>query len=311
MPKFYLILCIALGLVACQDKPAEPVSDAPSSVEPSVAVQSPESPAAQQPPDFWVQLDDTLKADHRSEANRARDIFRHPKETLQFFDLQPDTTVIEITPGGGWYTEILGPWLKGRGKLIAALIDAKSVTNEKASAYYEKSNQAFREKIADTSLYGPIEVIEIDSKAPSLGSDNSVDSVVTFRNVHNWTSAGNDAAMFKAFFNVLKPGGWLGIEEHRAKPGTSIDKSKKSGYLTEEYVIKLATDAGFVLLSKSEINANPKDTTDHPNGVWTLPPTLDVPEGKDKAEFQAIGESDRMTLRFIKPKSTGVANASN
>lgn len=311
MSKFSAALCIALlGLVGCQQSPepstpADTVATAPSTAPETAPV------AETKAPTFWDRLDSVLAGSHRSEANRARDAYRHPKETLQFFDLQPNTTVIEITPGAGWYTEILGPLLKDQGKLIAVLIDPASVRDQRASAYYQKLNDEFRAKVADTAVYGPIEVIAVNGDKPHLGEPNSVDSVVTFRNVHNWTQAGTDAAMFQAFFEVLKPGGWLGVEEHRAKPGTSVAQAKKTGYLPEKYVIELAEKAGFVLLAKSEINANPNDTADHPNGVWTLPPTLNVPKGQDPAKYQAIGESDRMTLRFLKPKNAGAQPTAN
>ena len=248
-----------------------------------------------------VGMRDILAMPHRSEANRARDAHRHPQETLAFFDVQPQQTVIEITPGGGgWYTEILAPYLRSNGNLIAQVFDPSS--SEKSRDYYKRTNGEYRAKLAaNPGLYDRVRVIEANVAAPVLGAPASVDRVLTFRNVHNWTAGGNDAAMFKAFFEVLKPHGVLGVVEHRAAPGTDPVVSAKSGYITESYVIKLATDAGFELIDKSEINANPKDTRDHKNGVWTLPPGLRVPEGEDKAKYLTIGESDRMTLKFVKP----------
>jgi len=143
-------------------------------------------------------------------------------------------------------------------------------------------------------------VIEFDPKAPVFGKPASVDTVLTFRNVHNWVLADTDRATFNAFYKVLKPGGVLGVVDHRAKDGASLEDIKHSGYLTTAYVVKLATDAGFKLEGQSEVNANPKDTKDYPEGVWTLPPALKLGE-QDKAKYVAIGESDRMTLKFVKP----------
>jgi predicted methyltransferase len=155
-------------------------------------------------------------------------------------------------------------------------------------------------RLADTAVYGNAKVQNFDPKAPNFGPAGSADVVLTFRNAHNWVDDGTADAYFKAFFDVLKPGGTLGVVDHRAKPGTDLETMKKSGYLTEELVIGYATKAGFVLEEKSEINANPSDTTDHPNGVWTLPPSNDH-EAADDAKYKTIGESDRMTLRFKKP----------
>lgn len=247
-----------------------------------------------------VGMDAILAMPHRSTENRARDAWRHPKETLAMFEVFPHQTVIEVTPGGGWYTEVLAPYLRANGQLIAQVFDPAS--NERARAYYTKSNGELRAKLAaDSEVYDRVKVIEVSSSAPVLGSPASVDRVLTFRNVHNWTGAGTDRTMFKAFFDVLKPNGILGVVEHRAAPGTDPTVSAKTGYITEAYVIELATEAGFELAQRSEINANPNDTRDYKNGVWTLPPNLRLAEGEDAAKYRAIGESDRMTLKFIKP----------
>jgi predicted methyltransferase len=245
------------------------------------------------------QLDSVLAGSWRSEHNKARDIYRHPKATLQFFGLQPDKTVIEITPGGGWYTEILAPLLRDNGHYIAA-VSGGNGGEDKQDA------DALRAKFkADPAEYGKAAVVIYNPKAPVFGPPGSADMVLTFRNVHNWTMAGNAEAMFKAFYAVLKTGGTLGVVDHRAAPGTTLESSKGSGYLPTDYVIKLATDAGFKLDGQSEINANPKDTKNYPKGVWTLPPTLTLGD-KDRDKYLAIGESDRMTLRFVK---TGVNKA--
>jgi predicted methyltransferase len=240
------------------------------------------------------QLDAVIAGSWREPANRARDIYRHPKATLQFFGIRPDQTVIEITPAAGWYSEILAPLLRDDGHYIAA--EATPAGGEA-----KRNDDALRRKFAaDPAEYGKARIVEYDPKAPAFGAPASADLVLTFRNVHNWAEAGTAPAMFKAFFAVLKPGGVLGVVDHRAAPGATLDAVKASGYLPTDYVVKLATDAGFKLDGQSEINANPKDTKDYPKGVWTLPPTLTLGE-QDRAKYLAIGESDRMTLRFVKP----------
>lgn len=248
-------------------------------------------------------LDQALAGEHRSEANRKRDIYRHPRETLLFFGLKPEMSVLEIWPGGGWYSEILAPVLRDKGKLYLA---GNAIENPKLPAWQrearEKQEAAYAKRPAlfgkpvFTSL-GPPEYMAI---APA----GSMDMVLTFRNVHNWSAQSSsaqrtDALVFKAFFDTLKPGGILGVVEHRANPGTPFEQQIKSGYMTEAYVIELAEKAGFKLAAKSEVNANPKDTKDHPNGVWTLPP---MSRGRlDPEKYLAIGESDRMTLKFERP----------
>lgn len=226
---------------------------------------------------------------HRSDKNRARDGFRHPEETLRFFQVQPTQQVIELWPGGGWYTEILAPLLRERGKLSAVVANGPYL-------------QPYKDFLASRpDLYDRVGLVEVTPPtALSLGPDNSADVVLTFRNLHNWMSNGFAAELHAAIYRVLKPGGVYGLVEHRAKPGTSLDASSKSGYVTEEAAIALATAAGFVLEEQSAINANPKDTKDHPNGVWSLPPSLRGGD-TDREKFVAIGESDRMTLRFRKP----------
>jgi predicted methyltransferase len=187
------------------------------------------------------------------------------------------------------------------------LFDPADVSDEGTKGYYERNNQAFKDKLAaNPELYGEVRMVEMGQKEPRLGAPDSADLVLTFRNVHNWVDGGNDAAMFEAFFEVLKPGGTLGVVEHRAKAGTARETWIESGYMPEETVIGLATAAGFELAGKSEINANANDTTDHPKGVWTLPPALALKE-VDREKYLAIGESDRMTLRFVKPATAAAA----
>ncbi|MEO8741991.1 MAG: methyltransferase [Lysobacteraceae bacterium] len=240
-------------------------------------------------------LNSVIAGKWRDPKNAARDVYRHPNETLTFFGVKPDQTLIEITPGGGWYSELLAPLLNEGGHYIAAVAKPGKPDGEAAQG---KSAMATK-FAADPAHYGHAKTIEFDPKAPNFGAPNSVDAVLTFRNVHNWVMGGTQAAMFKAFFDVLKPGGVLGVTDHRANPGAATDGMH--GYLTEKQVIDYATAAGFVLDGKSEINANPKDTKDYPHGVWTLPPTLSQ-GNHNQGSYLKIGESDRMTLRFIKPK---------
>jgi len=242
-------------------------------------------------------LDAAINGSHRSEANKQRDQYRHPKETLMFFGLRPDMTVVEITPGGGWYTEILAPVLHDRGKYYAATLRI----TEKSPSFFKNMDASYRAKLkSDPAVYGNVTLIHFDPTSPEFAPAGSADLVVTFRNVHNWAQAGTAETMFRGFAAALAPGGYLGVVEHRAKPGTPFEQQVKSGYMTEEYVIGLARKAGFSLVEGKDINANPKDTREHPGGVWNLLPNLrNVPEA-DKAKMRAIGESDRMTLLFVK-----------
>ncbi len=293
-----LPLALALSLAACE-RSTPPAPPAPPS-EPEPATASPAAPQASAAVD---PVAEAMAGEHRSEENRARDAWRNPAQTLAFFGMTQESTVVEITPGGGWYTEILAPALRERGRLIAAIVDPTSAANERARDYYTRSNDGFRDKLAQKAeIYGAVDVVEFDLASPRFGDEGSADLVVTFRNVHNWTGSGSAAGMFEGFYHVLKPGGTLGVVEHRAQPGSAAAENPGSGYMTEDAVIQLATAAGFELAEKSEINANPADTTDHPNGVWTLPPVLRVPDGTDPETYRAIGESDRMTLRFTKPQ---------
>jgi predicted methyltransferase len=243
-----------------------------------------------------------LKGDWRSPENVARDKYRHPAQTLAFFGIQPTMTVIEIWPSTGWYSQILAPYLRDQGHYIGAVKDPAKASDDKARAADAKQNQALRDMFASNpKIYGPATLVEFDAAAPDLGPPGSADAVVTFRNVHNWVMAGNQAQMFEAFFEVLKPGGVLGVVDHRAAEGVPLDQVKNSGYLPEQYVISLALRAGFLLDARSDINANPNDPKNYPLGVWALPPTLSEGD-KDREKYLAIGESDRMTLRFVKPR---------
>lgn len=242
-------------------------------------------------------IDKALAAPHRSDRNRARDTYRNPKATLMFFGLRPDMHVVEVWPGAGWYTEILAPVLRDHGRYYAAHYHIDDNTHR----FYRNAHKNFLDKLAAApQVYDRVVVTGLLPPHVDMAPKAGVDLVLTFRNVHNWTAEGYDGVMFKAFFDALKPGGILGVVEHRAKAGTSRAEMIRSGYMTESYVIELATGAGFKLAERSEINANPKDTKDHPRGVWTLPPTLRLGD-EDRAKYLAIGESDRMTLKFVKP----------
>lgn len=240
--------------------------------------------------------DNILQGKHRTEAFAERDEFRNPALTLAFFQVEPTMSVVEIWPGAGWYTEILAPYLRAGTYYAAHFPDNTGV------AYYNTNLARFKAKLAgDGAVYGAVKLALFDPKQSLLTvPDGSVDRVLTFRNVHNWLGAKSEAQAFALFYKALKPGGILGVVEHRAVPGAAWEDMKSSGYMTEAYVIDLAEKAGFVLDARSQINANPKDTKDYPAGVWSLPPSLKLGE-KDRAKYLAIGESDRMTLRFRKP----------
>ncbi len=239
-----------------------------------------------------------LAGDHRSDANRARDVWRHPQETLTFFGLRQDMTVMEVWPGGGgWYTEVLAPVLRERGRYIAASWDPKS-----ESKYVQDNMKAYAEKLASRpDRYDRVTVTALQHPgALQPVPPGSVDLVLTFRNLHNWMSREAAEPMLAAMYAALKPGGILGMVEHRGADQRPQDPLAKSGYVRTDHAIALARKAGFELLGQGEINANPRDTKDHPDGVWSLPPTFrggDV----DRARFAAIGESDRFTLKFRKP----------
>jgi predicted methyltransferase len=252
----------------------------------------------------WVQADETpnsltdiIAGKHRSTAHKNRDQYRHPQQTLEFFEVKDDMTVVEIWPGDGWYTEILAPYLKEDGKLYAAHFSADAPV-----AQQQKSLQHFIAKLhAEPQLYDKVELTTLQPPdALQIAPDESVDRVLTFRNVHNWMKNDQAALVFKAMFRALKSGGILGVVEHRNSVLKPQDVHADSGYVSEDYVIALARNAGFEFLDKSEINANSKDTKDYPDGVWILPPTLRLKD-KDRNKYLNIGESDRMTLKFIKP----------
>jgi predicted methyltransferase len=232
-----------------------------------------------------AQLRAAIAGSHRSSANVARDAWRHPYETLSFFGIKPTMTVVELLPEGGWYTEILAPYLRQDGKLIAGGLISKTML---------ESNPAVYDKVVRGGFNPPKAIY-------NFAPPNSVDMVLTFRNVHNFVDLGDDKVkdMFKALYTSLKPGGVLGVTDHRLPESMPQDATATSGYVHESYVIRMAESAGFKLAGKSEINANPKDKADHKGGVWALPPTL-ANRDEDREKYMAIGESDRMTLKFVK-----------
>ena len=241
-------------------------------------------------------LDKVIASEYRDAKNVARDVYRHPKETLSLFGINPDMHVLEILPGGGWYTEILAPYLKENGRLaVASFGDRHSVE------YLRNIHNGLMEKFdSQPDIYGKV-VRGVFKGEDYLDDfkDESFDMVLTFRNTHNWIRRGGVEDIYRSFYRVLKPGGVLGVVQHRAEAGSDAKVTAEMGYVPESYIIGLLEGIGFELIDKSEINANPKDTKDYPEGVWTLPPTYRLGD-KDRAKYTAIGESDRMTMKFVK-----------
>lgn len=222
----------------------------------------------------------------------ARDAARHPAAELAFFGIRPDSTVAEIWPGGGYWTEILAPYLAPAGKYYVAL---------PTDAAMSKGNKAFLDKLSTSpDLYGKVHATELGQGHDELAPEGSADFVLTFRNVHNWMALGDADEMFGAFYRALKPGGILGVEEHRGLDTVKQDPKAESGYVRQDYTVALAKKAGFELVGSSELNANPRDTKTWPKGVWTLPPSFAMGD-VDHAKYAAIGEGDNFILKFRKP----------
>ncbi|KRG76739.1 methyltransferase [Stenotrophomonas chelatiphaga] len=262
---------------------------------------TPAAAGAASPVQVSPAIEAAVKSTTRDPANVTRDGFRHPAQTLSFFKLTPASTVIEITPGNGWYSEILAPLVRQQGQYIAAVVDPAAVPEGRGRDYQQRSRDGLQKKFSTApAQFDKATEVAYDPAAPVFGKPASADVVLTFRNVHNWRKSGQAPGMFKGFYDVLKPGGVLGVVEHRAKADVGDDDG--TGYVGQQQVIAMAEAAGFKLDGSSEINANPRDTKDHPNGVWTLPPSNNH-DAADAAKYRAIGESDRMTLRFIKPRS--------
>jgi predicted methyltransferase len=286
-------LCLAaLAFTACGPRPAP--APAAAATAPADVPGAPKKGTLQ-----WA-----VAGDWRIPEEKARDAARHPAETLEFFGIRPTDTVVEVWPGGGWYTAILAPYLKqGGGKLIAAEIDPAQGAEAKQDV--DAFTAAF---IAKPQIFGDIQLSVAGKDSTGVAPDGTADAVLTFRNIHNWMAGGYAEKMFADFYRALKPGGVLGVEEHRLPSRQDQDLMARSGYVSQAYVIQLAEAAGFKFEAESEINANPKDKADHPLGVWMLPPNMrapapGTPEARtyDPAAYRAIGESDRMTLRFRKP----------
>jgi predicted methyltransferase len=241
-------------------------------------------------------LDNILSDPHRPQVDRARDRYRHPKDTLLFFGIRPEMSVLEVWPEPGWYTDIIAPLLRDRGKYYAAVIEA-----DPGSRYIDARLDAYRNKLAsDPTLYRSTTVVTFPTNGGDVVPPGTLDMVVTFRNIHNWMAQGSAPRVFATIFKALKPGGVLGVVEHRGNPAVPQDPRAKSGYVNQDYAIQLIEAQGFRLVGASEVNANPKDTKDYEQGVWTLPPSYRLGD-KDRDKYADIGESDRFTLKFEKP----------
>lgn len=292
------IIVIAAGCAAsCStprpSPPAAPAAGHASQRSAGSAAAQARDPAAER---TAAALDRILAGDQRSAEHRARDVYRHPKETLLFFGIRPGMRIVEVWPDAGWYTEIIAPLVQAHGKYFAALEPA-----DPQSSFIMRSEQAFRDKLASRpDLYGGAELTTLGPATRDIVPAATVDMVLTFRNLHDWMSGGWAPQAFAAIYHALKPGGILGVTDHRGNPALPQDPRARSGYVTEDYAIRLIESAGFRLVAKSEINANPKDTKDYPQGVWTLPPTYRL-GATDRDKYAAIGESDRFTLKFVKP----------
>ncbi|HKT71551.1 MAG TPA: hypothetical protein VJQ47_01565 [Steroidobacteraceae bacterium] len=242
-----------------------------------------------------AQLDAVLAGSQRSDGNRARDVYRHPKETLLFFGIRPEMHVLEVWPEPGWYTEIIAPLVKDHGKYYAGVIPP-----DPTSRFVTERLDRYPKKLAERpDLYGQVQIVTFPHDGTDAVPPGTVDLVLTFRNIHNWMARDEGSAAFATMYKALKPGGVLGVVEHRGDPQVPQDPKAKSGYVNEDYAIKLIEAQGFQLVGKSQINANPRDTKDYEQGVWTLPPTYRLGE-QDREKYAAIGESDRFTLKFVK-----------
>jgi predicted methyltransferase len=287
--RFLFPLLVAL-ISACTSPPDSRAPAPPTATAAPSPLPSPPRDAA-----TAAAIETVLASEHRSAGNRARDAQRHPLETLLFFGLKPGMTVVEVWPGAdGWYTEILSPLLAEHGKLYAA-----QPAPAPGNPYVTKSLKDFADKLAaHPHLFGKVEVTALGTGA-LIAPAGSADLVVTFRTVHSWMSLGIAREAFQAMHGALKPGGILGVVDHRGDPAKPQDPRAASGYVNETFAIELIESAGFEFVEKSEINANPKDTKDHPQGVWTLPPNYRL-GNRDREKYEAIGESDRFTLKFRK-----------
>jgi len=238
-----------------------------------------------------------LAGDQRTAEERARDVYRHPKETLLFFGIRPEMRVLEVWPEPGWYTEVIAPLLRDKGRYYAAVIQA-----DPGNKHITQRLEEYRAKLGSRpELYDRVVVVSFPLDGSDVVPPNTLDMVVTFRNIHNWMAHEVAPQAFATMYRALKPGGVLGVVEHRGNPAVPQDPQAKSGYVNEDHAIRLIEAQGFQLVAKSEVNANPRDTKDYEQGVWTLPPTYRL-GARDHDKYAAIGESDRFTLRFVKPR---------
>ena len=290
MNRRLLASIVLLASSACGGAAATPQTSA-------AAAQPAPTPAATQAPEADAKLRAAIDGSARLDRHKARDAYRHPYETLAFFGLRDDANVVELWPGGGYYTSILAPYLADHGKLTITHFDPngdpKSEDTQEAQGILGALDK-------HPEIFSKVGRQQISTSDFTLGPDGSADFVLTFRNIHNWLQAGYADKVFAAAAKVLKSGGVLGVEEHRGKPGMTEKQIDDTGYVPEDMVIDLAQKAGLKLAGRSEINANPKDTKDYPQGVWSLPPTY-AEKDVNHDKYAAIGESDRMTLKFQKP----------
>lgn len=296
-------------LASCGNSQTDTDTDTEAAA-PETAAETAAAPEAETAPaPDYSDIETVLAGDWRGEAAE-RDEWRHPRETLEFFQIDPGSTIVEIWPGGGWYSDVLGPWIAANGgTYVAAHFPADAASN-----YQQRSRAAFETRIENNALYGEPQLVNFSADGGLDMEDGSADAVLTFRNVHNWMNNGFAERAFAEFYDALRPGGVLGVVEHRLPSSREQDPMSANGYVQQAYVIAMAEEAGFELVDTSEINANPADTADHPLGVWTLPPVRRSPqegdegyEDFDREHFDAIGESDRMTLLFRKPASASEA----
>ena len=281
--SFVVLLLSFSAIMGCSKAENEA---AESSADPA-AEQSEAAPAATP----GTSLAEVVAGSHRTPANVARDQYRHPVEVLEFFGIRPDMTVVEMWAEGGWWTEILAPYLRDEGTYYIADLPS------------EHWQDVMSKKLASNpAIYGNAILTRFSDEHTDIAPEGSADMILTFRNMHNWLSAGYGELAFDTMYRTLKPGGILGLVEHRGDPARPQDPEAASGYVREDYAIAMAEKAGFELIGRSEINANPRDTKDHPEGVWMLPPGYyTVESDADRAKYEAIGESDRFTLKFRKP----------
>jgi len=283
-------------LAACSAKQSPSTPDAAMTMDAAPTMEEAAMPAPEETVVAVAPIASALDHAGRTDEEKARDMYRHPEETLTFFEVSPNQTVVELWAGGGWYSHVLAPYLTdGGGHLYVT-----QYPEDAEPAYRGRHATAWKAYVEEQGYADSTTTITLGDEPPELGLDGEADVVLTFRNVHNWAKADIDTHMFQQAFTALKPGGVFGVVDHRAAPGTDPAVAMEAGYIDEQAVIDAVTAVGFEFVGSSEINANPLDTKDHPEGVWTLPPSYRL-EDVDRDKYSAIGESDRMTLKFRKP----------